>query len=823
MQNNNKQNNKECYIVYGMHCAACQATVQNTINKTEGIISGNVNLISKKMIVEYNSEVLDDKKIKSIIASIGYKAVKANEVKEDKLELNKTKRNLKISLIFGIPLIIFVMGAMFHLPFFKDVALINNGLYYVIGQIFCIIPIIIFNFHYFTNGFKKLFKLHPNMDSLIAIGSFTALVYSIYNFINLYLVKKIPLTDHQIIHGFYFETAGMILMIVTLGKYFESKATSKANEALTKLLELMPLTCNKVKNDGTVEIINTNEVEIDDIILVKPGEKIPLDGIIIEGTTAIDESIVTGESMPVDKTIGDNVTIASINKYGSIKFRVTSKLGNTWLDNIVSLVEDAANSKAKIERIADRISLYFVPSIILIALITFICWLLFEGNLSNAVASAISVLVIACPCSLGLATPTSIMVGMSVSATNNILFKDAESLENLGKVKTIIFDKTGTITKGTPVVEKVATYGNLSTEEVLKIVASIEQKSEHPLAVAIVNEANKRSIKLENTEGFISYTGLGVKGIINEKEYFIGNAKYIKEQLNLDLADSNTLESTCVILATKRLEGIIYLSDEIKESAKEAIEKIKALGIKTVIATGDNRLATLKVMNSVNADIVHSELLPDQKLMLIKDYQANGDLVAMVGDGINDSAAISQADIGVAVGVGTDIAKEAANVILQKNDLIDVYNAIYISKRILINIKQNLFWALIYNSIALLLTTGLYYVITGNPFNPMFGALAMSLSSISVVTNALRLRKIKLLDSVKKEENTTMQKVIKIEGMMCHMCEKHVKNALEALGGVTAEPNKDTKEAVVTLTKEVSNETLKATVEAAGYKVLEVK
>ena len=823
MQNNNKQNNKECYIVYGMHCAACQATVQNTINKTEGIISGNVNLISKKMIVEYNSEVLDDKKIKSIIASIGYKAVKANEVKEDKLELNKTKRNLKISLIFGIPLIIFVMGAMFHLPFFKDVSLINNGLYYVIGQIICIIPIIIFNFNYFTNGFKKLFKLHPNMDSLIAIGSFTALVYSIYNFINLYLVKQIPLTDHQIIHGFYFETAGMILMIVTLGKYFESKATSKANEALTKLLELMPLTCNIVKNDGTVEIINTNEVEISDIILVKPGEKIPLDGIIIEGTTAIDESIVTGESMPVDKTIGDNVTIASINKYGSIKFRVTSKLGNTWLDNIVSLVEDAANSKAKIERIADRISLYFVPSIILIALITFICWLLFEGNLSDAVASAISVLVIACPCSLGLATPTSIMVGMSVSATNNILFKDAESLENLGKVKTIIFDKTGTITKGTPVVEKVTSYGNLSTEEVLKIVASIEQKSEHPLAVAIVNEANKRCIKLENNEEFISYTGLGVKGIINEKEYFIGNAKYIKEQLDLDLADSNTLESTCVILATNRLEGIIYLSDEIKESAKEAIEKIKALGIKTVIATGDNRLATLKVMDSVKANIAHSELLPDQKLMLIKDYQANGDLVAMVGDGINDSAAISQADIGVAVGAGTDIAKEAANVILQKNDLIDVYNAIYISKKILINIKQNLFWALIYNSIALLLTTGLYYVITGNPFNPMFGALAMSLSSISVVTNALRLRKIKLLDSVKKEENTTMQKVIKIEGMMCHMCEKHVKNALEALDGVTAEPNKDTKEAVVTLTKEVSNETLKATVEAAGYKVLEVK
>ena len=823
MQNNNKQNNKECYIVYGMHCAACQATVQNTIDKTEGIVSGNVNLLTKKMTLEYNPVVLDDKKIKTLIANIGYNAVKASDVKDDKNELNKTKRNLKISLIFGIPLIVFVMGAMFHLPFFKDIAVMGNGLYYVLGQIICIIPIIIFNFHYFTNGFKKLFKLHPNMDSLIAIGSFTALVYSIYNFINLYLVKQQILTDHQIIHGFYFETAGMIIMIVTLGKYFESKATSKANEALTKLLELMPLTCNKVNTDGSVEIINTNEVGIDDIILVKPGEKIPLDGVIIEGNTSIDESVVTGESMPVDKTIGENVTIASVNKYGSIKFRVTSKLGNTWLDNIVNLVEEAANSKAKIERIADRISLFFVPSIILIAIITFVCWMIFDGSISNAVSSSISVLVIACPCSLGLATPTSIMVGMSVSATNNILFKDAESLENLGKVKTIIFDKTGTITKGTPVVEKVTSCGNLSQEEVLKIVASIESNSEHPLAEAIVNDAKNKSINLLNTEDFISFTGLGVKGKINGKEYLIGNSKFIKEQLNLDLDNLIEEGSTNVILATNVIEGIIYLSDEIKESAKFAIEKIKAMGIKTVIATGDNRLATLKVNETVNADIIHAELLPDQKLSIIKEHQKDGELVAMVGDGINDSAAISQADIGIAVGAGTDIAKEAANVILQKNDLIDVYNAIYISKKILINIKQNLFWALIYNSIALLLTTGLYYVITGNPFNPMFGALAMSLSSISVVSNALRLRKIKLVDSVKKEENQTMQKVLKIEGMMCQMCEKHVKNALEALEGVTAVPNKDTKEAVVTLTKEVSNEALKQAVEAAGYKVLEVK
>ncbi len=823
MQNNNKQNNKECYIVYGMHCAACLATVQNTIDKTDGIISGNVNLITKKMILEYDSNVLDDKKIKSIIAHIGYKAVKASEVKEDKTELNKTKRNLKISLIFGIPLIIFVMGAMFHLPFFTDIALLGNGLYYVLGQIICIIPIIIFNFHYFTNGFKKLFNLHPNMDSLIAIGSFTALVYSIYNFINLYLINQNSLTSHQIIHGFYFETAGMILMIVTLGKYFESRATSKANEALTKLLELMPLTCNRVNSDGTVEVVNTNEVEINDIILVKPGEKIPLDGVILEGNTSVDESVVTGESMPIDKTIGDTVTIASVNKYGSIKFRVTSKLGNTWLDNIVNLVEEAANSKAKIERIADKISLFFVPSIILIALITFIAWLVIDKDLTNAISSAISVLVIACPCSLGLATPTSIMVGMSVSATNNILFKDAESLENLGKVKTIIFDKTGTITKGTPVVEKVTTCGNLTQDEVLKIVASIEKNSEHPLAVAIVNAAIKKGIFLIDALEFHSFTGLGVKGKINDKEYIIGNAKFIKEQLNLDLEGILEIGSTNVILATTKVEGIIYLSDEIKESAKYAIEKIKSMGIKTVIATGDNRLATLKVNETVNADLIYAELLPDQKLAIIKEHQVNGELVAMVGDGINDSAAISQADVGIAVGAGTDIAKEAANVILQKNDLIDVYNAVYISKKILINIKQNLFWALIYNSIALILTTGLYYVITGTPFNPMFGALAMSLSSISVVSNALRLRKIKLVENFKKEEKPTMQKVLKIEGMMCPMCEKHVKNALEALEGVSAVPNKDTKEAVVTLTKEVSNEALKEAVEQAGYKVLEVK
>ena len=823
MQNNNKQNNKECYIVYGMHCAACLATVQNTINKTEGIVSGNVNLISKKMILEYDPEVLDDKKIKSLIAGIGYKALKASEVKEEKDPLQKTKRDLIVSLLFGIPLIIFVMGAMFHIPFFTDFAVMNNGLYYVIGQIIFIIPIIIFNFHYFTNGIKKLFKLHPNMDSLIAIGSLAALIYSIFNFINLYLIKKVGLTSHQIIHGFYFETAGMILMIVKLGKYFESKATSKANAALTKLLELMPLTCTKVNKDGTVEQVNSNDVEIGDIIFVKPGEKIPLDGVIINGNTSIDESIITGESMPVDKTIGDTVTIASVNKYGSIKFQVTSKLGNTWLDNIVNLVEEAANSKAKIERVADRISLYFVPSIILIALITFVMWLVINKDFSNAISSAISVLVIACPCSLGLATPTSIVVGMSVSATNNILFKDAESLENLGKVDTIIFDKTGTITKGEPIVESIKSYGILSNNELLQIVASIEQNSEHPLAVAIVNHAKKNNISLLNTTNFSSITGLGVKGIINNKEYIIGNSKFIKDELKLSIQDMNIQDSTNVILASERIEGIIYLSDEIKESAKIALEKIKSLGIQTVIATGDNRLATLKVNNIVNADIIHSELLPEQKLSIIKDYQRDNKLIAMVGDGINDSAAISQANVGIAVGAGTDIAKEAANVILQKNDLIDVYNAVYISKKKLIKIKQKLFWALIYNSIALLLTTGLYYVITGEPFNPMFGALAMSLSSISVVTNALRLRKIKLMNIVKNEENIVMKKVLIIEGMMCPMCEKHVKNALEALEGVTAIANKDTKEAVVTLSKEVSNETLKTAVEAAGYKVLEVK
>ena len=815
---------QKTFIVNGMHCAACSANVQNTINKTPGVLCGNVNLLTKKLVVEYESEILNEQDIKNKIASIGYEAILPTDLKNSDDSIKKTKINLLISLICGIPLIIFVMGAMFNIKFFVNIALINNGIYYVVGQIVLSTIIVVLNFHYFINGFKNLFKLHPNMDSLIAIGSSAAIIYSIINFINLYLINDGSLTHHQIVHGFYFETAGMILMIVSIGKYLESIATLKATSALTKLLELIPLGCNVVESDGNIIYKSINEVNVNDIVLVKAGEKIPLDGVIIEGSTFIDESSITGESLPVEKHQGDDVTIASINKFGTIKVKVTSVLGNTWLDNVVKLVEDAANSKSKIERIADKISLYFVPSIILISIITFILWMIFTNDLSEAISSSISVLVIACPCSLGLATPTSIMVGMGLSAQNNILFKNAESLENLGKINTLILDKTGTVTKGNIKVKDIESYSDLTKEEVIKIIYSIERYSSHPLARAIVEYGLNNNINILEISDFNTINGLGVEAKINNITYYLGSKLYIEKSIGKKIQIEEK-DSSIVLLASNKLLGGVYLFDELKENAKMALKCLNSCNIQTVIATGDNETVTKSICEKLEVELYHSSLLPEQKVQIVKRYQENNKLVGMIGDGINDSASIALSDVGISLGAGTDIAKEAADVIIQKNDLIDVYNAVVISKNVLKNIKQNLFWALIYNTIALVLATGLYYVITGKPFNPMFGALAMSLSSICVVTNALRLRKTKLIKVQSKEsEQNIMKKVLIVEGMMCPMCEKHVRTALEALGNVVATPSHVTKEVVVEYTNDsLTNEILKDTVEKAGYKVIEIK
>ncbi len=815
---------QKTFIVNGMHCAACSANVQNTINKTPGVVFGNVNLLTKKMIVEYESDELTVQDIKNKIASIGYEAILSTDLQNEDNGHNKRKLNLLISLICGIPLIVFVMGAMFDIDLFVKIALYKNGIYYIIGQIILSLAIIIINFHYFTSGFKNLFKLHPNMDSLIAIGATTAFIYSIINFANLYLFNDYILSKHQIIHGFYFETAGMILTIVSIGKYLESLATLKATSSLTKLLELIPLECNVVDEKGNINYKSINEVKVNDIVLVKPGEKIPLDGVIIEGSTYVDESSITGESIPVLKNKADTVTIASINKFGSIKVRVTNEIGNTWLDNVVKLVEDAANSKSKIERIADKISLYFVPSIILISIITFIAWFILSNDLSKAISSSISVLVIACPCSLGLATPTSIMVGMGLSAQNNILFKNADSLENLGKIKTLILDKTGTITKGNVKVEEVKSFSKLSVQEIIQIVYSIERYSTHPLAKAIVEYGLNKNISSYEISEFNQLAGLGVSAKIDNITYYLGNKQFIEQVLNKEITIIDTNHST-VLLCSNELLGGVYLFDEIKENAKMALKSLNNVKIETVVATGDNLSVTKSICEKLEITSYHANLLPEDKIQIVKNYQQNNQLVGMIGDGINDSAAIALSDVGISLGAGTDIAKEAADVIIQKNDLIDVYNAVIISKNVLRNIKQNLFWALIYNIIALLMTTGLYYLITGKPFNPMFGALAMSLSSICVVTNALRLKNIKLLHPKSNEsELNIMKKTVIVEGMMCPMCEKHVRNALEALGNTKATPSHLTKEVIIESTNDsLTNELIKETIEKAGYQVIEIK
>ena len=834
------------FNVTGMTCSACSASVEKAVKKLEGINSVSVNLLTNSMIVHYNEEVIDENNIIEAVTSAGYGASvfskNKNEIKvSDKIrvedEIKEMKKRLIISFAFLIPLMYISMGHMMGLPLPSFLSGLENAISYGMTQFLLALVIVYVNRKYYQVGFKTLFKGSPNMDTLIAIGSSAAMVYGIFAIYR--MGYGLGIQDFELVEKYhmdlYFESAAMILALITLGKYLEKKSKGKTSEAITKLMDLAPKTATILRNNKEV-IVPIEEVLKDDIVIVKPGESIPVDGVIIEGSSSIDQSAITGESIPVEKNIGDKVIAATINKNGYFKFKAEKVGDDTTLAQIISLVEDASSSKAPIAKLADKISGVFVPIVISISIISTIVWLLVGKSFEFSLSIGIAVLVISCPCALGLATPVAIMVGTGKGAENGILIKSAEALETAHKIQTVVLDKTGTITEGKPKVTEIVVNSNINKNELLKIAASIEKPSEHPLADAIVEKAKKENITLLDVDNFISITGKGIKAEINNKIYYAGNLSLMKEN-NIDYSK---FEKVINDLAKKGktplcfsddsiLLGVIAVADTIKPTSKKAIEEFKNMGINIVMLTGDNKNTAEAIRKELNIDKVIAEVLPQDKEKEVRKIQESGKKVAMIGDGINDAPALARADVGIAIGAGTDIAIESADIVLMKSDLLDGVTTIKLSKAVIKNIKENLFWAFFYNAIGIPLAAGVFYNILGWKLNPMFGAFAMSLSSVCVVSNALRLKLFKAYDkNIINEENfenefeegedEEMKKIVRVDGMNCSHCQAKVESALSALDGVSeAKVNLKKKIAVVTLEKEVNDDTLLKAVNDAGF------
>lgn len=861
---------KEKFDVTGMTCSACSSRVEKCVSKLEGIQSVSVNLLTNSMQAEYDENVLSERQIIDAVVKAGYGASPKTEhasasaassgtaaargENPAEQQMKHMKMRLTVSFIFLIPLMYVTMGHMVGLPLPSFLEGVENAVSFAFTQLLLCLPIIYVNRKYYSKGFQTLFHLAPNMDSLIAIGSCASLTYGIFAIYrmsyglghgNMELV-------HRYYHDLYFESAAMILALITVGKYLEARSKGKTSEAITKLLDLAPKTA-VVERGGKETEIPVEQVQAGDIVVVRPGSSIPVDGFIIEGTTSVDEAAITGESIPVHKQVNDTVIAATMNKTGFIRFKATRVGDDTTFSQIIRLVEEASSSKAPIAKIADQIAGVFVPVVIGIAIVTAIVWLATGASFEFALSCAISVLVISCPCALGLATPVAIMVGTGKGAENGILIKSGEALEMAHNIQSVVLDKTGTITQGKPVVTNVETI--LSEKQFLVLAAGLEERSEHPLAEAILEYTGKKAVKPAAVTEFTSVPGRGVKGKIGNVWHFAGNRRMLEEQgislgeyeKRLDvLADEG--KTPMLFADEKRVLGILSVADVVKPTSREAVRQLKEQGIEVVMLTGDNRRTAEAIRKELDIDKVIAEVLPQDKEREITRLQEQGRKVAMIGDGINDAPALARADVGMAIGAGTDVAIESADVVLMKNDLLDAVTAIRLSKAVIRNIKQNLFWAFFYNSLGIPVAAGVFYHAFGLKLNPMIGAAAMSMSSIFVVTNALRLKNFRVSRSEasgtreteipeamlqsneinENEENIQKESkeekamiTMKIEGMMCPHCQAAVKKALEAFDGVSADVNLEDKAAYIT--GEADVEALKKAVTDAGYEVVGVE
>lgn len=836
------------FHVTGMSCAACSARVERAVNAVEGVESCSVSLLTNSMGVEGSASA--EAIIKAVVDA-GYGAsekgkestgAKSNSMPDDDFlkdtETPKMKKRLIASLCFLIPLMYISMGHCmwgWPAPAFLD----NNPMTIGLFQMLFSAIVMVINQKFFINGFKGLLNKAPNMDTLVALGSAASFGYSTcVLFMMADAMMQMDMDKAMsYMHEFYFESAAMILTLITVGKMLEARSKGKTTDALKSLMRLAPKTAIIIKNGKETEV-SIEQVQKGDVFVVRPGENIPVDGFVIEGHSAINESALTGESIPVDKEEGDLVSAATVNQSGYLKCEATRVGEDTTLSQIIQMVSDAAATKAPIAKIADKVSGVFVPVVITIALVTIVIWLLAGQTIGFALARGISVLVISCPCALGLATPVAIMVGNGMGAKSGIMFKTAVSLEQAGKTQIVAFDKTGTITSGEPKVTDIIPVEDISENDLLAYAYALEKKSEHPLALAILKEAEERGLQAGEVSGFQAVPGNGLTAEWNGKVLHGGNQNFISKYAPITSAIKAQAEQLAeegktpmYFSCENKLIGVIAVADVIKEDSPQAVKELQNMGIHVVMLTGDNEKTAQAIGKQAGVDEVIAGVLPEGKENVIRNLKKKGK-VAMVGDGINDAPALTRADLGIAIGAGTDIAIDAADVVLMKSRLSDVPAAIRLSRKTLKNIHENLFWAFFYNIIGIPLAAGLWYSIFGWEMNPMFGAAAMSLSSFCVVSNALRLNlfqihdasKDKKIKSRKKKEEKSMTKTMKIQGMMCGHCEKAVKNALEAIPEVaSAEPNKDAGEAIVTLNAEVADEVLKKAVEAEDFTVTSIE
>lgn len=858
---------KEKFDVTGMTCSACSSRVEKCVSKLEGVDEVSVNLLTNSMQVKYDEKIIKEQGIIDAVVHAGYGASPAendngfgssvlaehsegntgspgekrkNPVQE---HLEYMKKRTFWSFVFLIPLMYVSMGHMIGAPLPGFLHGTVNAVAFAMTQFLLCLPVLYINRKYFTKGFSTLFHGAPNMDTLIAVGSAASLVYGIFAIYRMGYglgVQDMELVERYL-HDLYFESAVMILALINIGKYLEARSKGKTSQAIEKLMDMAPKTAF-VERDGMVVEIPAEEILPGDILQVKPGSSVPADGVILEGSTSIDQAAITGESIPVQKNTGDAVIAATMNKAGFFRMRATKVGKDTTFAQIIRLVEDASASKAPIAKMADKIAGVFVPVVMAIALITGIAWVIAGAEFEFALSCAISVLVISCPCALGLATPVAIMVGTGKGAENGILIKSGEALEVTHSIQSVVLDKTGTITQGTPKVTDIQAFG-VDKQELLKIAGALEKKSEHPLAEAVLEKAKEEQLTLPEVQEFQAVPGKGIQGKIQGILYYAGNLKFMEEQ-KMDISKvqpqvqrlAEEGKTPLIFAKEQQVLGILAAADLVKPTSAQAIRELKKLGIQVIMLTGDNERTAKAIQKQLALDTVIAEVLPQDKEREVAKLQAEGKTVAMVGDGINDAPALARADVGIAIGAGTDVAIESADIVLMKNDLLDVVTAVGLSKAVIRNIKENLFWAFFYNACGIPLAAGLLYPMFGLKLSPMFGAAAMSLSSLFVVSNALRLRFFHVLKKpeadreetvtdieVKEDKEEKIMFTMKIEGMMCPHCQAAVTKALNALEGVKAEVNLEKKEAYIEASKEVTKEALTEAVTEAGYEVLSVE